>query len=199
MSKKHLDIGNKPAVDQNNNIVTVGVHRTLPPGVISNASFGHLFVEMGDLKWLTYDGVNYLEDYGAGPKIRDLYANFKFWGEDPSSKGIYLKFKNGMKPKKETAANKYKYVINCPEPSFEKYLDDMGALVVDFYSVQEGLTIGTSKVIVKLFIKRMKQAGDMAPLVELRGTFPITLTMNNDVKIGEFSLAITSSFANKTQ
>jgi hypothetical protein len=154
---------------------------------------------MGDLKWLTYDGVNYLEDYGAGPKLRDLYANFKFWGEDPNSKGIYLKFKNGMKPKKETAANKYKYVINCPEPSFEKYLDDMGALVLDFYSVQEGLTIGTSKIIVKLFIKRRKQPGDMAPLLELRGTFPITLTMNNDVKIGEFSIAITSSFGNKTQ
>jgi hypothetical protein len=40
-----------------------------------------------------------------------------------------------MKPKKETAANKYKYIVNCPEPSLEKYIDDMGALIVDFYSV----------------------------------------------------------------
>lgn len=36
---------------------------------------------------------------------------------------------------KETAVNKFKYSINCPEPSFEKYIDDMGALVIDFYSV----------------------------------------------------------------
>ena len=44
----------------------------------------------------------------------------------------------------------------------------------------------------------MKMPGDMAPMLELRGTFPITLTGNNDVKIGEFSLAITTSFGNKT-
>jgi hypothetical protein len=153
---------------------------------------------MGDLKWLTYDGKNYLEDYGKGPKIQDLYANIKFWGEESNSKGIYLKFANGMKPKKETAANKYRYGVNAPEPSFERYIDDMGALVIDFYSVQEGLTIGTSKVIVKLYIKRAKASGDMSPLIELRGTFPITLIGNNDAKIGEFSLAITSSFSNKT-
>jgi hypothetical protein len=127
-----------------------------------------------------------------------LYANIKFWGEDPASKGIYLKCSNGMKPKKETAANKYRYGVNTPEPSFERYIDDMGALVVDFYSVQEGLTIGTSKIIVKLYIKRHKQPGDMAPMIELRGTFPITLIGNNDAKIGEFSMAITSSFTNKS-
>ena len=107
----------------------------MPPGVKSNVSFGNLFVEMGDLKWLTYDGTNFLEDYGKGPKMQDLYANLKFWGEDANAKGIYLKFKNGMKPKKETATNKYKYVVNCPEPSLERYIDDMGALIVDFYSV----------------------------------------------------------------
>ena len=152
---------------------------------------------MGELRWLTYDGLNYLEDYGKGPKIRDLYANLKFWGEDPKDRGIFLKFKNGLKSRKETAVDKYKYAVNCPEPSFEKYVDDMGALVIDFYSVQEGLTIGTSKVIVKLYVKRVKQAGDLAPLVELRGTFPITLTGNNDIKIGEFDLAITSSFGSQ--
>ena len=151
---------------------------------------------MGDLKWLTYDGVNYLEDYGKGKKIVDLYANFKFWGENPNSKGIYLKFKNGLKTKKETAVNTFKYSLMVPEPSFEKYIDDMGAIVIDFYSVLEGFTIGTSKVIMKLFVKREKKPGDMSPLVELRGTFPITLTGNNNIKIGEFSLSITSSFAN---
>ena len=102
-----------------------------------------------------------------------------------------------MKKSKETASNKYRYAINCPEPAFEKYLDDMGALIIDFYSVQEGLTIGTSKIIAKLYIKRAKAAHDMSPLIELRGTFPITLTGNQDVKIGEFSLSITSSFGGK--
>jgi hypothetical protein len=48
----------------------------------------------------------------------------------------------------------------------------------------------------KLFIKREKKAGDMSPLVEMRGTFPITLTGNNNIKIGEFNLSVTSSFAN---
>lgn len=99
---------------------------------------------------------------------------------------------------KETATNKFKYTINCPEQSFEKYLDDMGALVIDFYSVQEGLTIGTSKIIAKLYIKRHKQPGDLGPIIELRGCFPITLTGNNDIKIGEFNLSITSSFGSKT-
>ena len=176
----------------------MGIQRTLPPGVKSNAHFGNLFVEMGELKWLTYDGVNFLEDYGKGPKIQDLYGNLKFWGEDPNSKGIYLKFSNGMKPKKETSSNKYRYPIFCPEQSFERYIDDMGALVVDFYSVQDGVTIGTSRIIVKLYLKRMKQPGDMAPILEVRGTFPITLVGNQDVKIGEFSMAMTSSFVNKS-
>lgn len=37
----------------------------------------------------------------------------------------------------------------------------------------------------------------MGPLIELRGTFPITLVGNNDTKIGEFSMSVTSSFQNK--
>jgi hypothetical protein len=63
------DIGNKPPTDHNNNVVNGGKRKCLPPGVASNATFGNCFVEMGELKWLTYDGVNYLEDYGKGPKI----------------------------------------------------------------------------------------------------------------------------------
>lgn len=38
----------------------------------------------------------------------------------------------------------------------------------------------------------------MGPIIELRGCFPITTIGNNDVKIGEFNLSITSSFGNKT-
>jgi len=198
MKTASASIGNKPQQDNSGNITNMGVQKTLPPGVKSNATFGNLFLDMGELHWLTYDGKNFLEDYGKGPKIQDLYANFRFWGEDPNSKGIFLKFKNGMKQKRETATTKYRYVINCPEPAFERYIDDMGALVVNFYSVQEGLTIGTSKVIVKLYIKRHKQPGDMAPIIELRGTFPITLIGDLDYKIGEFSFALTSSFTNAT-
>ena len=70
----------------------------------------------------------------------------------------------------------------------------MGALIIDFYSPLEGLTIATSKVIVKLYMKRAKRADDMGPLLELRGTFPITLVGNEKIKIGEFDMAITSSF-----
>ena len=125
----------KPNVDREGNITNIGIKKVLPPGVQSGTAFGNLFVQMGELRWLTYDGLNYLEDYGKGPKIRDLYANLKFWGEDPKDRGIFLKFKNGLKSRKETAVDKYKYAVNCPEPSFEKYVDDMGALVIDFYSV----------------------------------------------------------------
>ena len=184
----------KPKLDHSGNITNQGFSKTLPPGVTSSAAFGSLFVEIGDLHWLTYDGVNYLEDYGKGAKIQDLYANIKFWGESTTQRGIFLKFANGMKKSKETASNKYRFPINCPEPTFEKYLDDMGALIIDFYSAQEGLTIGTSKIIAKLYIKRAKKANDFSPLIELRGQFPITLTGNQDIKIGEFSLSITSSF-----
>jgi len=91
-------------LDRSGNITTLGIKKSLPPGLGSAASFGQVYVEMGDLKWLTYDGMNYLEDFGRGQKVKDLYANIKFWGESPSSKGIYLKFKNGLKNKKETAA-----------------------------------------------------------------------------------------------
>ena len=33
--------------------------------------------------------------------------------------------------------NKYKYDIKTPEKTFEKYLDDMGTLVVDVYDVKK--------------------------------------------------------------
>ena len=43
-----------------NNITNPNFSRALPPGVKSDSSFGNLYVEMGQLKWLTYDGINFL-------------------------------------------------------------------------------------------------------------------------------------------
>ena len=63
------------------------------------------------------------------------------------------RFANGMK-KKEQAINKIKYDLVCPEKSFEKYLDDMGTLVVDFYDVGLSQTIGNARIMLKLFVKR---------------------------------------------
>lgn len=62
---------------------------TIPPGV-EGTGYGSLFVEMGQMEWFTYDGVNYLNENGSESKpIHNLFANFKFWGEQ--SKGIYLR------------------------------------------------------------------------------------------------------------
>jgi hypothetical protein len=51
-------------------------------------------------------------------------------------------------------ANKFRYEIKCPEKTFEKYLDDMGVLVIDFYDSERKQTIGTTKIILKLYVKR---------------------------------------------
>jgi hypothetical protein len=56
----------KPTLDKDGNITNLGLKKTLPPGVQSGTTFGHLYVQMGELRWLTYDGLNYLEDYGKG-------------------------------------------------------------------------------------------------------------------------------------
>ena len=63
---------------------------SLPPGV-DGASLGSLFVEMGSVEWLTYDGVNYLEnaEQSEFKPIQNVFANIKFWGDQ--SKGIYLR------------------------------------------------------------------------------------------------------------
>lgn len=39
--------------------------------------------------------------------------------------------------KKEIITNKFKYDVKCPEKSFEKYLDDMGVLVIDFFDIKK--------------------------------------------------------------
>lgn len=192
---KDPDNPKRPVPDQHGHISNEGIKRSLPPGINSGITFGQLFVQMGQLKSLTYQGMNYLQDFGKGPKVKELFANFKFWGEEPNARGIYLKFQNGIQSKREQAATVYNYNVMVPESSFEQYIDDMGALIVDFYNPLEGFTIGTSKIIIKLYLKRCKGPTDTQPLVELRGTFPITLTGNTNVKIGEFDMAITSSFA----
>ena len=56
--------------------------------------------------------------------------------------------------KGEKVSNKYKYNLICPERTFERYLDDMGVLVVDFFDTRLNQTIGTSKIMMKLYIKR---------------------------------------------
>ncbi|CDW78943.1 c2 domain-containing protein 3 [Stylonychia lemnae] len=152
----------------------------LPPEV-EGPTFGFLFIEMQNLDWLTYDGQNYLEDIGTslGPRVNNLFANIKFWGDQ--SKGVYLKTPNGQK-KNETMTNKFKYDIKCPEKTFEKYLDDMGVLVIDFFDTEKNQTIGTSKIMLKLYIK---------------SAFPIVLTGNHNVKIGQFNISIVSSYADQ--
>ena len=62
----------------------------LPPEV-EGPSYGSLFVEIGNVDFLTYDGQNYLEEgFSAhGKGINHLFANIKFWGD--STKGIYLR------------------------------------------------------------------------------------------------------------
>ena len=39
--------------------------------------------------------------------------------------------------KKEIITNKFRYDIKCPEKSFEKYLDDMGVLIIDFFDTKK--------------------------------------------------------------
>jgi hypothetical protein len=70
----------------------------------------------------------------------------------------------------------------------------MGVLVVDFFDTQKNQVVGTSKIMMKLYIKRAKRADDEQPLLELKGAFPITLTGNPKVTIGQFNLSMTSSF-----
>jgi len=42
---------------------------------------------------------------------------------------------NGMR-KGEKVTNKFRYDVLTPEKTFEKYLDDMGVLIVDFFDTQ---------------------------------------------------------------
>ena len=64
---------------------------SLPPDV-DGGTYGYLFIELGNLDFFIYDGVNYLEEGVAsvGKPIYNLFANIKFWGDH--SKGIYLKY-----------------------------------------------------------------------------------------------------------
>jgi hypothetical protein len=56
--------------------------------------------------------------------------------------------------KGEKVINKYKYEVRTPERTFEKYIDDMGVLVVDFFDTHRNQTVGTSKIMMKLYLKR---------------------------------------------
>jgi len=64
----------------------------LPPEVQGN-TYGHLFVEIGNLEWLIYNQENYLDERGMGVDdkgVHSLFCNIKFWGD--KSKGVYLKY-----------------------------------------------------------------------------------------------------------
>lgn len=56
--------------------------------------------------------------------------------------------------KSEKVTNKFRYDICSPERTFEKYLDDMGVLIVDFFDTEKNQSVGTSKIMMKLYIKR---------------------------------------------
>ena len=56
--------------------------------------------------------------------------------------------------KGEKVSNKFRYQVRVPERMFERYLDDMGVLVVDFFDTRLNQTVGTSKIMMKLYIKR---------------------------------------------
>lgn len=56
--------------------------------------------------------------------------------------------------KGEKVSNKYRFQVKVPERMFERYLDDMGVLIVDFFDTRLNQTVGTSKVMMKLYIKR---------------------------------------------
>lgn len=84
--------------------------------------------------------------------------------------------------KGEKVSNKFKYQVRCTERTLERYLDDMGVLIVDFFDVEKNQTVGTSKIMMKLYIKRYiylinslifkfrsKREDDDAPMLELRG------------------------------
>jgi len=75
------------------------------------------------------------------------------WGNFISRRSSLPRCANAMK-KNEKVTNKYRYQIRCPERMFERYLDDMGVLVVDFFDTQLNQTVGTSKIMMKLYIKR---------------------------------------------
>jgi hypothetical protein len=63
------------------------------------------------------------------------------------------RFRNSMR-RGEKVTNQYRYQVKCQEHIFEKYLDDMGVLVVDFFDTQKNQVVGTSKIMMKLYIKR---------------------------------------------
>ena len=72
------NVNQQTEMDDEGNIRNIGRERTLPPTLPGNKKgkqiYGHLKVQMGALKFLTYRDENYLEDYGLGPKVNDFYA-----------------------------------------------------------------------------------------------------------------------------
>lgn len=95
---------------------------------------------------------------------------------------------------KEKMSNKFAFDVRCPEKSFERYLDDMGGLTADFFDTELNQTIGTTRIIPKMYLKRERYAGDQFPMLELRESFEIKSVGNQNLKIGKFSISITTNF-----
>lgn len=76
---------------------------------------------MGAVFWFNYDGQNYLEathKSSGKARLNDLHAHIRFWGEDPKSKGVYLKMSNGTNAPGD-GTNEYEFNICCVEQMFE--------------------------------------------------------------------------------
>lgn len=169
---------------------------SLPPGVEGSVQ-GKMFIEMGQVEWLIYNERNYLNSVGGAPlPIKNLFVNFRFYGD--KGKGLFLKPANAMGPK-EKMTNKFAFEIKCPEKSFERYLDDMGGLIVDFFDTDLNQTIGTSRIIPNMYLKRERYASDSFPMLELRESFEIKSIGNQNIKIGKYGIAITTNFGENGQ
>lgn len=194
----NADQGRRPqlvgASQQHSFPYIVNVPRSLPPGVDGDQVLGKLELTVGALEWLNYDGSNYLADSAKGkqhPLAAETFVNASFWGEEMNNnggKGVYLHFAG-------YGGNTFTYDIKCPEKSFEAYLDDMGALMIDLYDANTGYTIGAASIQLSLYVKRAKRPNDPAPLLEMRDALiSVGLTGDYAVRIGEFKLTAVAQF-----
>lgn len=169
---------------------------SLPP-YVNDSVQGKLFIELGQVEWLIYNERNYLQSpQGTNIPLKNVFVNLRFYGD--RSKGLFLRPANAMGPK-EKMSNKFAYEVRCPEKAFESYLDDMGKLTCDFFDTELNQNIGTAGIIPKMYLKRERYAGDQFPMLELRESFEIQSIGNPNVKIGKFSICITTNFGEGAQ
>ena len=66
------------------------------------------------------------------------------------------------------------YELKCKEKIFERYLDDMSVMTVNFFDAERQQTVGITRVPIKLYIKRAKPKSDDGPLMEIREVNSLT-------------------------